>query len=171
MTLSEPLRQRLEFLARVIHREMQHLQLTDQRLFAEALDAERLRSLEQNPQLAETVDAFAARFGRLQDSVGDKLLPLWRQAVGETPGTAIDNLDRAERLGLIDSANNWLALRRLRKQIIHDYIEDAHELAKALQEAHAQVPTLVQAAHNLLQDLRVRGFIAMQADAGARGGN
>jgi hypothetical protein len=37
----------------------------------------------------------------LQDTLGDKLLPVWRSAVSEVPATLADNLDRAERLELI----------------------------------------------------------------------
>lgn len=48
------------------------------------------------------------RFGRLQDTVGDKLLPLLLAALGEKPSAAIDNLDRAERLGLLKSADEWM---------------------------------------------------------------
>jgi len=33
------------------------------------------QDLENNIELAERVEAFVARFGRLQDTLGDKLLP------------------------------------------------------------------------------------------------
>ena len=51
------------------------------------------------------MEAFVGRFGRLQDTLGDKLLPAYLAAEGEFPGTALDNLDRAERLGLLPSAD------------------------------------------------------------------
>lgn len=41
-------------------------------------------------------------FWRLQDTIGDKLIPALLRALGEPQGAVIDNLDRAERLG-------WLA--------------------------------------------------------------
>ncbi len=131
---------RLQFLARVIDRESTHLRQTDQRLFASKFGVEDAKRLADDADLAERVEAFVSRFGRLQDTVGDKLLPLWRQAVGETPGAMIDNLDRAERLGLLASTDTWLTLRQLRNQMIHDYIEDPLILASAL-----------------MQDLRRRG--------------
>jgi len=45
--------------------------------------------------LAERLDAFVARFARVQDTAGDKLLPVLLQRVGEPVGSALDNLDRA----------------------------------------------------------------------------
>lgn len=45
------------------------------------------------------------RFGRLQDTLGDKLLPLLLSLLGEKVSSAIDNLDRAERLGFIESGH------------------------------------------------------------------
>ena len=45
---------------------------------------------------------FSARFGRLQDTVMDKVLPRLLLAGGENAGSAIDNLNHADRLGLVD---------------------------------------------------------------------
>jgi len=42
------------------------------------------------------VEAFVSRFGRLQDTIADKLLPTDLRAAGETPGLAVDTLDRGE---------------------------------------------------------------------------
>jgi len=69
------------------------------------------------------VDAFVARFGRLQDTLGDKLLPAWLAAHGEKTATFIENLDRAEQLGLVEDAQAWIDMRRLRNQMIHEYVE------------------------------------------------
>ncbi|MEK8088976.1 hypothetical protein [Thermithiobacillus plumbiphilus] len=101
MKLDPKIALRLQFLTRVVRKECQHLASTDQRLFAEPFTLERAQQLETNPDLAERVEAFVSRFARLQDTLGDKLLPVLLTALGETPGAAIDNLDRAERLGLL----------------------------------------------------------------------
>lgn len=97
---------------------------TDQRLFGDPFTPERAGQLESDPDLAERVEAFVGRFGRLQDTVSDKLLPVLLVALGETPAAAIDNLDRAERLGLIVSADEWMTMRKLRNQMVHEYVED-----------------------------------------------
>ena len=75
------------------------LRITDERLFSLPMDAERAATLARDIELGERVDAFVARFGRLQDTLGDKLLPGVLAWLAEPVGPAIDNLARAERLG------------------------------------------------------------------------
>ena len=77
----------------MVKKEAQHLEMTTRRLFST------------DPDLAERVDAFVSRFGRLQDTLGDKRLPLLFSALGEKPMAMIDKLDRANRLGLIPSGD------------------------------------------------------------------
>ena len=96
--------------------------------------------------MAERLDAFVSRFGRLQDTVGDKLLPALLSALAERTGPAIDNLDKAEKLDLIESADGWMEMRRLRNQMVHEYIEDLAVLTSALRSGHLFVPVLVAAA-------------------------
>jgi hypothetical protein len=158
MTLSEGLRLRLQFLARVVRKECGHLAHTDQRLFELPFSVERARQLDSNPETAERVEAFVGRFGRLQDTLGDKLLPLLLVALGETTAAMIDNLDNAERLGLINSADDWLAMRKLCSQMVHEYVEDPEILANALQSGHGFVATLVAAANRMLGEIEARGW-------------
>ena len=124
MTMKPKLLLRLQFLVRVVRKECKHLSTTDQRLFGSQFTLEQATRLEEDPDLSEQVEAFVGRFGRLQDTVGDKLLPLLLTALGEKPSTAIDNLDRAERFGLIKPADEWMTMRNLRNQMVHEYIED-----------------------------------------------
>ena len=138
--------EKLRFLAETVQAEARHLATTDGRLFAQAMTAERAAGLATDIDLAERVDAFVARFGRLQDTVADKLLPALLDWLAEPVGPAIDNLNRAERLGWLASADTWLELRRLRNRMIHDYVRDAEELAQALSRAHDTVPLLIAAA-------------------------
>ena len=149
---------RLRFLGRVVQRERQHLQTTDERVFSEPFTPARAGALADNIDEAERVEAFVSRFGRLQDTLGDKLLPLYLQALGERLGAAIDNLDRAEKLDVIPSSDDWLAMRKLRNQMVHEYIEDMATLADALQAGHEFVPTLSAVVENMLTDMRARGW-------------
>ena len=66
--LRDPARERLAFLLETVVLEAEHLQATDGRLFAEAFTVERAASLRADALLAERLDAFAARFARLQDT-------------------------------------------------------------------------------------------------------
>lgn len=126
--------------------------MTDARLFALPFDAARAASLESDIDLAERVDAFVARFGRLQDTVGDKLLPRLLAELAEPVGPAIDNLARAERLGWLSDVEQWLAMRRLRNLMVHEYVDKPAELAAAVSAAHAFVPALGAAAEALVQE-------------------
>ncbi len=140
-----------------MRKEIRHLQLTDQRLFTIPFTRKEVGQLEEDVELAERVDAFVSRFGRLQDTVGDKLLPHYLNAVGETTGPAIDNLNRAEKLGLISSTDTWMALHDLRNQMIHEYMEDPDKLADALNKGHEHVATLSEDAGRIMADLHARG--------------
>lgn len=150
MTLSPTQYERLVFLCRITLKEIQHLQETDRRLFADLFTIEAAQKIETDPILAERLDAFVSRFGRLQDNLGDKLLPQLLSAMAEKPATAIDNLDKAERLGWIESAQMWLEIRKLRNQMVHEYIEDLAILTSALQTGHQHVATLVAAGHSMI---------------------
>lgn len=158
MTINPKIALRLQFLMRVVRKECSHLATTDRRLFGDAFTPERAGHLETDPDLAERVEAFVSRFGRLQDTLGDKLLPVLLAALGETPAAAIDNLDRAERLGLIASADEWMAMRRLRNQMVHEYVEDLTVLAGALQTGHDFVPVLTHAADKLIAEIERRNW-------------
>jgi hypothetical protein len=68
--------------------------------------------------------------------------PEYLRAVGERTGTAIDNLNRAEQLGLVRNADAWIAMRRLGNRLVHEYIDDAMSMVQALHEARAFVDDL-----------------------------
>lgn len=156
MTAEHKIALRLQFLVRVVRKECHHLATTDRRLFGAPFTREQAARLEEDPDLAERVEAFVGRFGRLQDTVGDKLLPLLLTALGEKTSAAIDNLDRAERLELIESADEWMAMRNLRNQMIHEYVEDPAVLTGALQAGHAFVPTLIDTAGKMVNEIEGR---------------
>ncbi|MFZ4701460.1 MAG: hypothetical protein ACOYMG_15530 [Candidatus Methylumidiphilus sp.] len=155
MTLDPKTALRLQFLARVVRKECRHLAITDSRLFESLFE---VAQLEEDPDLAERVDAFVVRFGRLQDTIGDKLLPLLLATLGEKISSAMDNLDRAERLGLLKSADEWMTIRKLRNQMIHEYVEDPALLTNALQTAHFFVPELIAIADKMIAEIEQRGW-------------
>jgi len=67
-------------------------------------------------------------------------------------------LDRAERLGLLKSADEWMAIRNLRNQMVHEYVEDPVVLVSALQTGHTFVPVLVAAANAMIAEIESRGW-------------
>lgn len=147
------------FLVRVVGKESRHLQQTDSRVFAAGLSQQAVENLEDNIQLAEQIEAFVSRLGRLQDTLGDKLLPATLLALGEKPGAVIDNLDRAERLGFIESVDEWLSIRKLRNQMVHDYVEDPVIFYNALHGGHRAVAVLVAVATRLQTEIEQRNWL------------
>ena len=159
MTSPGATRERLAFLLETVRREAEHLRITDQRLFAEPFGAERAARLQADVGLAEQLDAFGARFARLQDTAGDKPLSTLLSVLGEPVGSTLDDLDRAARLGLLaESSETWVAARALRKRMVHEYIRDASLLAQAVNEGHDRVPMLlrfVQACRDYAEQRRL----------------
>lgn len=153
MTKLTPQQERLLFLAKVVRREIKHLQSTDNRLFAQPLTLTLVAQLDSDEDLAERVEAFISRFGRLQDTLGDKLLPNLLAFVGERTATAVDNLDRAERLGWIKSSDSWMETRKLRNQMVHEYIEALEVFADAINLGHERVADLIYAATWMLTEI------------------
>lgn len=150
---------RLAFLVRVIGKEREQLTITQQRLFAKPLTPERLQQLDSEPAFSEQLDAFASRFARLQDNVGDKLLPATLLAFGEHKGPVLDNLNKAESFGWLDSAESWLLARQLRNKMVHEYIEDLSILADALNTANHFIPMLHNFAEQLVNTLQQRNLL------------
>lgn len=104
----------------IVVKEARHLEWSRNRLFQLPLDAHWVESLNEQPELAERLEAFVSRYGRLQDTLADKLLPRWLQALAEKPGSQIEVLNRAERLGVLDDVTAWLEARQLRNRLIHE---------------------------------------------------
>lgn len=147
---------RLLALLKIVRREGVLLQKTDARLFKAELDAAWVGRLENDDDLAERLDAFVSRFGRMQDTVGDKLIPALLKSMAEKPGSALDNLNRAEKLGLLPSVEQWLDARNLRNKLIHEYVSDPEEFAAALNKAHLTVSLLVTTYNSINRYARSR---------------
>ena len=153
-------RERLAFLLETVVLEAEHLQAIDQRLFAEAFTTQRAATLRDDAMLAERLDAFIARFARLQDTAGYKLLPALLNRLGEPVASVIDNLDRAARLGLLSqTSETWIAARPLRNRMVHEYILNPALLAEAVNQAHEAVPMLVDFVQACVSFLAVRRLV------------
>ena len=131
---------RLVFLIETVELEARHLLETDGRLFALPFTADRATVMRTNVDESERTDAFVTRFGRLQDTLADKLLPEFLRSLAEPVGAVI-------------------ASRKLRNRMVHEYVRDAAELAEALNQGHALVPLLVSLATAIASDCRRRGLL------------
>lgn len=113
-------------------KETGHLQYTQRTLFAQTIDANWVRQLEARPELAEKVDAFVSRFGRLQDQIGEKLMPRFAALLGESPKSMLDVLAYAEKMQWIHSAETFIGARKLRNLLVHEYMSDVELFLQAL---------------------------------------
>jgi len=159
MTLSKETRLRLQFLSRFVKRELNHLLVTSKRLFRVDFNVELANKLDQDVELSERLDAFVARFCRLQDTLGYKLLPQLLIALNEITRTQVDNLDKAERLGWITSVDQWLSIRQLRNQMVHEYIEDTAVLVSAVTSPQEYVDELQLTAIKMLDEISSRDWM------------
>jgi len=141
----ERFRQTLE----IVRRESNHLAFSHARLFQAPIGADWVAALDRNPELAERLEAFISRFGRMQDTIADKLLPRWLLAIAETPGSQIEVLNRAERLGVIENTEQWLQARKLRNRLIHEYMESPSAFAADLNLAREYTAMLMETYHRL----------------------
>lgn len=96
----------------IIHLEYSYQKV--QQLSPENLDEESL----------ETWESFAARFSRVADMF---LMKYLKTAILRTDpgfrGSLRDFLNEAEKLNIITSSSDWLAVRELRNIAAHDYTE------------------------------------------------
>ncbi|SDO29561.1 hypothetical protein [Vreelandella arcis] len=149
MNLSPESQERLRFLSRVVDKEIKHLEYADNQVFGGLLTYDAVEDLDKTPELAMKVEAFVSRFCRLQDTLGDKLLPALLKALGEPDRALLINLEKAEKYDWLASSEQWIALRQLRNQMIHEYIEDTQTLFDALSTAHNNKTVLEQFADKL----------------------
>ena len=154
--MNEDPQNRLNFLLQVVEKEIKHLRYSQAQVFPQPFTADQAKSLQSNEALAERVEAFTSRFARLQDTLGDKLLPAWLSALNEPIGAAIDNLDRAEKLGALASVNDWQLVRQLRNQMVLEYIADTDILSQALNAANQHADLLYSFAMHIIKDANKR---------------
>lgn len=123
-------------------KEVAHLQYTHRTLFEQPIDAIWVKQLETHAELAEKVEAFVSRFARLQDQIGERLIPRFATLLGEAPKSMLDNLAYAEKMQWIDSAAAFIGARRLRNLLVHEYMSDVRLFLEALLAARAATEML-----------------------------
>lgn len=142
---------RLWQLLELASRESEHLQGVVSRFFIDGeLTVDWLDTVLATPEGIDRLESFVGKFARMQDTMMDKLLPVFLLSVGERTGTALDNLNLAQRLGFVGEPDAWLAMRRLRNRLVHEYVEDTAELAAALAKARVLVTELIECHRRLL---------------------
>ena len=84
------------------------------------------------------LDQFSTRFAKLQDAMGAKLFPAILELTKEHGSypAFLDQLNRLEKIGAIDSADRWLVLREMCNAFSHDYPDDPALQAAILNKAY-----------------------------------
>lgn len=149
-----------EELLRITAKEVHYLERTRNRLISHQINLEWVNSLANSDAHSDILDAFVARFGRLQDRFGGKLLPTLLRLNMEKVGSQLDNLILAEKLGWLSSTDDWIELRGLRNLLIHEYLQSPSDLLKPLLQALEAVSLLGQVHLRLNQ-----AFVAIQSKA------
>lgn len=132
-------------------KEVAHLAYTHRTLFAQPIDLPWVQSLEKREDLAEKIDAFVSRFGRLQDHIGEKLIPRFAALLGSAPKSLLDNLAYAEKAGWIESAEEFVGARKLRNLLVHEYMVEAELFLESLQAADGATQMLINAVTRIKQ--------------------
>ncbi len=146
-------KQRFLQVMQLVEKETMHLEQIIQRFFEghDSLTPEWLQEKLETATGIDQLESFSAKFSRLQDTLGDKLLPLFLKLSAEPIGTAIENLNRAERLGLITDTGQWLGARQLRNFLVHEYIDDLTILLESLDQARIMSAVLINTANAIKQ--------------------
>lgn len=97
---------------------------------------------EMSDEVIQDWDQFVLRFTKLQDAIGARLYPALLDYLQEPYETRpmLDKLNRLEKLGYLQSIEEWNTLRAIRNHFAHDYPEDDELKAAYLNEAVAAVP-------------------------------
>ncbi len=145
-------------------KEAEHLIFSWQRIFPQKNNPspEWITSLKDNEEDAAHLEAFSSRFSRLQDSLGSKLLPALLTCLAETPSSQIENLNKAEKLGIISSTQEWLNVREMRNQLVHEYLEDTNKMLEALIAANRFTPVLIETFNKIR--LKAIQTLSIEAD-------
>ena len=86
-------------------------------------------------KLLRILDQIAYRFTKLQDTMGEKVLPLILVLAQEPLPenvTFAEKLNRLERIGAIPSAEQWKSFRIVRNALAHDYPDDPELKSSAI---------------------------------------
>jgi hypothetical protein len=102
-------------------------------------------------QALRTLDQAVLRYLKLQDVMGQHVLPSFAVQVMAEPvegAPFIDLLQRLEKRGIL-VATQWLATRDLRNQLTHDYPEDAQRRVDILNKLPVQTRSIASVLRRL----------------------
>lgn len=141
-------------------REAEHLRYTYRTLYAESIDLQWVEALEKREDIAEKIDAFVGRFGRLQDHIGEKLLPAFARLLGGQPKSLLDVMAYSERMGWVGDAEQFVGARKLRNLLVHEYMTETNLFLDALLAARPATELLFDVVAQIEQEANKIGLVA-----------
>ncbi len=108
--------------------------------------------IELTEEQIRTLDQLLFRFSKLQDAIGTRLLPAALQLVQEWRDNEpfLDKLNRAEKLNILPSVDQWQLLRELRNQTAHEYPDQPDIVRSNLRQLITNVPVLEKATNQIV---------------------
>ena len=103
----------------------EQLQLLDKSVEVLQYSYQRCIDIKENPSFSdqdlERFESLTGRFARLSDLLVQKIFRLIDRIDLEDQGTIRDRINRAEKKGLIESAEQFVLIKELRNTIAHEY--------------------------------------------------
>lgn len=120
--------------------------------------------IEKYKKLSDTeisfIDQMSYRFGKLQDEAGRLLrfiiVKILKEDLEESP--FMDILNRAERVGLIDDAMEWIRLREFRNILTHEYSDKEEDIINGINKLYETSGRLVEIYKGIKRYIEGRGF-------------
>ena len=106
------------------------------------------RDIDFSPQISfeteEALDALSSKFSRVSDIYTQKVIKTLLFLMREDAPTFLDRMNLCEKLGIISSAEELIAIRDLRNIIAHEY------LSENLVEIYREI---IQLSNNLIRSI------------------
>lgn len=103
------------------------------------------------------IDQMSYRFGKLQDAMGRllrSLLLVLEEDAHQLP--FIDVLNRAEKLGIIENAQEWITLRELRNILAHEYSDKVEEIVEGINKLYEVSQRLLEIFEGIINYINKR---------------
>lgn len=123
------------------------------------LEAAELESRKKDVDLFESLAAVNERFAKLQDTLGASMRHAALLA-GESTESFLRILTFFEKVGVLESVDQWQAARTARNLAAHDYELEYTEIAEHFNQLHELAPALYSEADRLLTFCREQLHIA-----------
>ncbi len=140
-------------------KEAAQLRYSHRTLFAQTINLDWVRKLDQQPEFAEKVEAFLSRFGRLQDHIGEKLFPRFAALLGEAPKSMLDTMVYAEKMQWIKNAEDFFSARKLRNLLVHEYMSDTALFLESMLAAGEAAEMLFEAVNAVAAQAAAVGLV------------